>query len=204
MKPGPSSSRLFSKCAQSTMSRASSLTPCSSRRGPKQYPRLHEGWHRSERVKFALAATSVERIAAAAEVQPKRNGTEHQLTAEGIEQVTPIAFGQFVGAVAEHDEARRPSLHLRDVAKLDPLTFRSRWRIGVDGAFEPAVELPGRNALAPRVAQLQRDLQDRLDTLAGFRRNGEQRNVTQLRQPFRERGLDAVEQGGCVFRHVPF
>src|SRR5579884_2007973 len=207
MKPAPSSTRLFSKCAQSTMSRASSLTPSSSNGGATQ-PRLHVHRDKLERVNFALAAVCrtvpVEWIAAAAEVQPQRDGTQLEFAPQCVEQVATIALGELIGPVAEHDEAWRPRLHLCDVAELDALALWRRRRVCLGGAFEPAVELSGRNATAPCVAQFERDLEDRVDALPRPGGDVEQRHVAQLRQPPAERGLDPVEQRRSMLRHVPF
>src|SRR5690348_5749884 len=183
MKPGPSSARLFSKCAQSTMSRASSLTP-SSLFAAVLRPRLHGAWHRSERVKFALApllaAAGVERIRPAAEVEAQRNRAKIEVAPQRVHEIAPVAFGKLVGAVAEDDEARRPRLHLSDVAQLDPLPLGRGRRVRLDRILEPAVELARRHALAPGLAQLERDLEHRIDALAGLGRDGEQRHVAQL------------------------
>src|SRR5687767_8599149 len=161
MNPGPSSARLRSKCTQSTMSGAPSLKlPASPKSKP---PPIAAGACRPcpkqrnypQRVKTCLAEGSaalefpwgrilpgrVERVARAAKGQPQRHRAELEVAAQGIDQIAAIAFGQLVGAVAEHDEARRPRLDLGDVAQLDPFALRRRRRIGLDCALEPAVEL---------------------------------------------------------------
>src|SRR4051794_39815897 len=161
MKPGPSSVRLFSKCAQSTMSRASSLTCYSSnaechRRGPTCRS------DKRKRVNFSLAPAPIERIPASAEVEPQRHWAKLEIAAHGIEQIAPIALGQLFGAVAEHDECRRTRLHLGDVAELDPLTARRRRRIGLDRSLEPAIELARWHAPGPGVAEVEADVQNRI------------------------------------------
>src|SRR5919112_3481580 len=112
MNPGPSSDRERSKCAQSTMSRASSLTcrSSSARAVPAVLPRLRDS---RKRVKFALAAPiAIEGIAPAAEVQPQRNCAEIEIAPKRVDEIAAVAFGQFVGAVAEHGKARRTGVHL--------------------------------------------------------------------------------------------
>src|SRR5690348_16495577 len=122
MKPGPSSARLFAKCPQSTMSRASSVTSSSSCAGlPRQWS--HGGRDTGQRVKFALAPAPVKRVRAAAELEPQRHRSEVEVTPHRVQQVAAIAFRKLVEPVAEHDEARRPALHLGDVAELDALAL---------------------------------------------------------------------------------
>src|SRR6185437_12812916 len=153
MKPGPSSVRLFSKCAQSTMSRASSATSCSSRAGfLRQGPTAVRD--RAKRVKFSLAAARlVERIGAAAEVEPQRDRAQIQVAAHRIEQIAAVTLRKLFEAIAEHDEARWTGVHLGDVAELDALTLGRGRRVGLDRSLEPAVELTRGNAPAPRVAK---------------------------------------------------
>src|SRR5690348_15127449 len=171
MKPGPSSDRLFSKCPQSTMSRASPVTSSSSCAGSPR-PWSHNRRDRAQTVKFALAAAlipgSVERVGPPAEVETKRHRAQVEVAPHRVQEVAAIAFRKFLEPVAEHNEARRPALHLRDVAELDPLAPRRRRRVGLDRSREPAVELPGRNALVPSLAKLERYLQHRVDALAGL------------------------------------
>src|SRR5436190_5159510 len=145
MKPGPSSVRYFSNKAQSTMSGSSSSKSNSS------FARsLGRGSTRDltspKRVKFALApalAPLVERIAAPPEFEPQRHRAELEVAPHRVEQIAAIAFGQRLGAVAEHDEGRRPRFHLSDVAQLDPLALGRGRRVGLDGLLEPAVEFAG-------------------------------------------------------------
>src|SRR5689334_5299853 len=87
-----------------------------------------------KRVKFDLARSpfgAIEGVAAAAEFQAQRHRSQLQVSAHRVEQVAAIAFRKLVRAIAEHDEARRPGLHLSDVTQLDPLALGCRRRIGV-------------------------------------------------------------------------
>src|SRR6476469_6146697 len=111
MNPRPSSVRCFSKYAQSMMSRASSVTPCSSRAGNIRHW-SHALETSGQRVKFSLAATLIKWVAAAAEIEPERHRAELQVAADGVHEVAAIALRQFVSAVAEHDKGRRAGLHL--------------------------------------------------------------------------------------------
>src|SRR5690242_8666270 len=141
MNPGPSSARLFSKCAQSTMSRASSATSSSSRAEiPAVVPRCRSSW---KRVNLALAAVAVERVGAPSEIEPERDRADAEIAPHRVEEITPVALRKLFEPVAEHDEARRPRLHLGDVAQLDPLALGCRRRVGLDRLLEPAVELAG-------------------------------------------------------------
>src|SRR3546814_3419771 len=70
---------------------------------------------------------------------------------------------------------------------LDPLAAGRGRRIGIDRAFEPAVEFAGADPARPCLARLERDLEQRIDALAGRPRDGEQRNALGLRQPVLER-----------------
>src|SRR6059058_5348287 len=128
MKPGPSSVRLFSKYPQSMMSRASSVTPCSSKAGCLR-PWSHGRNTSPQRVNFALS-TAIERVGAAAEVQSQRDRAELEVAAQRVDQIAAIALRKLVGAVAEHDEGRRPAAHLGDVAELDLPAFGRGRRIG--------------------------------------------------------------------------
>src|SRR5689334_21714524 len=135
MKPGPSSDRLFSKCPQSTMSRASSVTSSSSCAGSPR-PWSHGCRDRAQRVKFALAAPlvpgAVERVGAPAKVEPQRHRAEIEVAPHRVQEVAAIAFRKLLQPIAEDDEARRPALHLGDVAELDPLAPGGGRRVGLD------------------------------------------------------------------------
>src|SRR5207302_8863722 len=125
------------------------------------------------RVNFALAqlaAAPVERVGAAAELEPDRHRAEREIAPHRVEQVAPVALRKLVSTVPEHDKSRRPGLHLRDVAELNPLPLGRRGRIGLDRHLEPAVELARRYTAAPRVAQVERDLEDRVGALSGLAR----------------------------------
>src|SRR4051794_4952544 len=121
MKPGPRSFRLFSKCVQSTMSRASSVTFHSSAAGGRQrlFPASAD---RRKRVKFcltpALAAITVEWVCSAAKAQSQRNCAEFEVAAQRIHEISAVALRQFISAIAKHDEGRWSALHLRNVAQL--------------------------------------------------------------------------------------
>src|SRR5689334_6169921 len=104
MKPGPSSVRLFSKCTQSTMSRASSLTLSSSSAGSRRLCSTH-GPDRGKGVNFSLAAALVERVGAATELQPQRNRTQIEVAPHRVQQVAAVALRKLLKAVAEHHEA---------------------------------------------------------------------------------------------------
>src|SRR6185503_7369653 len=126
MKPGPSSVRYFSNSVQSTMSGFSS-SKCISSAPITSGMVPHLTLPSPKRVKFALASALARRsrigVPGAAEAQPQRHRAEREVAAHGVEQISAIAFGQFVGAVTEHDEGRRPRLHLGDIAQLDPLAL---------------------------------------------------------------------------------
>src|SRR5215210_4273761 len=180
MKPGPSSERDLSNKVQSTMSgfsspKCNSPFPITS----GMVPRV--ALPTSKRVNFALAsalmAASGIRIARAAERQPQGNRAKLEVAAHGVQQIAPVAFGQLVGAVAEHDEGRRSRLHLGDVTELDALALGRGGRIGFDRRLEPAVELAGGDSPAPCLAQVESDLENGVDALAGLGRDGEQRHV---------------------------
>src|SRR6185369_3704660 len=203
MNPGPSSVRFFSNSAQSTMSGFSSLNvqpslPITSGMVPTV------GLVTAQRVKFSLSFAAVERVAAAAEVEPERNCAKLEVAAKGVEEVAAVALGKLIGAVAEHDEAGRAGFDLGDVAKLDPLAPGRGRRVGLDRMFEPAVELTGRDTPAPLVPEVERDLEDRIDALSGLRGDREKWYVPQLRQSLAKRLLDPVEQGRGMFGDVPF
>src|SRR5215208_8513830 len=115
MKPVPSSDRLFSKCAQSTILLASSLTPSSSSAGCLRLW-SHYALDRPQRVKFSLSLRAIEGIGAPTEAEPQRHRAELEVAAHGIEEIAAIAVRQFVHPVAEDYEGRRARLHLGDVA----------------------------------------------------------------------------------------
>src|SRR5439155_6852020 len=74
----------------------------------------------------------------------------------------------------------------------------------VDRAFEPAVELAGRDALGPGLAYLEGGGEELVDALAGHARNGEERDAARLAQPLVQCALDAVEQAAGMLGYVPF
>src|SRR5690349_2260392 len=121
MKPGPNSARERSKYAQSTMSFSSSLTlPEAPSYGQMPSgPCFHRTRANPKRVKLALART-VERVPGRTQGQPKGDRADAERSPHRVEQVTLIAVRQVLESGAEHDEARRPCLHLRDVPQLDP------------------------------------------------------------------------------------
>src|SRR4029079_14812178 len=88
--------------------RRSLLSSCSRSlgRGPTR------GRDRAQRGKFDLAARAVERIGAPPEAQPKGDRAKVEVAPQCVDQIAPIALGQLVGAVAEHDESRRPARDL--------------------------------------------------------------------------------------------
>src|SRR3954447_20847051 len=131
MKLGPSSVRLFSKCPQSTISRAASANFRSSSSAGCLRPWSHCLRISPQRVNFALAAPLIlgERVRAAAKVESKGHGAQAEIAPHRVEQIAAVALRQLVEAVAEHHEARRAALHLRDVAQLDPSAFGGRRRI---------------------------------------------------------------------------
>src|SRR3954453_6844316 len=122
------------------MSRASSLTPSSLSAGLPR-PWSHSRPNRAKGVNFSLAAALVEGVGAAAKIKSQWDRPHAEIAPHRIEQVAAIAFRQFLEPVREPYDARRPRLHLRDVAELDPLAPGRRRRVRVDRAFEPAVEL---------------------------------------------------------------
>src|SRR5687767_1381713 len=118
MKPGPSSVRLRSKCAQSTMS-FSTVTLVSSRPGEMR-GRGSPDCFRRARVKTSLAAapaTAARMIFIAlaligvllrAQGQAQRHRPDIEVAPHRIEQIAAIAFGQHVDPSAEDHERRRP------------------------------------------------------------------------------------------------
>src|SRR6476646_10282237 len=108
MKAGPSSVRLFSKCAQSTMSRAASVNPklLKRRKHPAMVPT--RAWDRSQRVNYFLAkslsAVAVEGVGAAPELKPERHRADFQVPAHRVEQIAPVAFRKLFEPIAEHHE----------------------------------------------------------------------------------------------------
>src|SRR3546814_3461438 len=86
--------------------------------------------------------------------EPHGHRTEAHLLAEAFDEITQIAVRQLIDPRAEQDEARRPRVHLGDIAELDPLAARHRRRIALDRVLEPAVELAGGNAPRPGLPHL--------------------------------------------------
>src|SRR5690349_8002583 len=96
MNAPPSSVRLFSKYAQSTMSRASSVTPQTPQ--CRRRPATVQGPNRRKRVKFALAAPlipgAIERVGTPAEVETEGDRAEVELAPQSVHKIPPIAFRQ--------------------------------------------------------------------------------------------------------------
>src|SRR3546814_10994409 len=109
-----------------------------------------------------------------------------------------------MGPRSEDHEGRRPSARLRDIAQLYALAPRRRRRIMLDRAFEPAVEPPGRHAVRPDFALLERGAHQRIDALARRARNGEHGHALGLAEPAADRVANAVDWRGRIPGDIPF
>src|SRR3546814_10763068 len=99
--------------------------------------------------------------------------SETEIAADAVDQIALIAVGKLIDPRAEQHEAGGARLGLRQIAQLDPLAAGRGRRIGIDRAFEPAVEFAGADPARPCLARLERDLEQRIDALAGRPRDGE-------------------------------
>src|SRR3546814_5159305 len=73
-----------------------------------------------------------------------------------VDQIALIAVGKLIDPRAEQHEAGGARLGLRQIAQLDPLAAGRGRRIGIDRAFEPAVEFAGADPARPCLARLER------------------------------------------------
>src|SRR3546814_10894433 len=107
---------------------------------------------KSVNARLTRSPSAAERVFGRAQRQPDRHCTETEIAADAVDQIALIAVGKLIVPRAEQHEAGGARLGLRQIAQLDPLAAGRGRRLGIDRAFEPAVEFAGADHARPCLA----------------------------------------------------